>query len=118
MLPTELLEFVLQSLTVLDLGAVICAEYRMLRRRGIVERITLLTALHRSSTGPRASEVQSRTISSNLRKFPLPFDLWLHLDPLMSYTDKLSLASAMVPILVVKWNVGLQEEQHNATTPG
>ena len=106
-LPAELLLLVLRHLNVLDLGALLCADYSLLHRHQIVQGMPVLRAL----TACDRMELQRlfstrRPGLSCTQGFPLPLELWLQMDPLLSYDDRVSLASAMWPILALRWNVG------------
>ena len=105
-LPPELLLLVLRHLNVLDLGATILADYHLLHRFQIITDIPVLAALTSSNTTNLGQLTSSTPGLSCSEGFPLPLELWLQMDPLLSWEDKLNLASAMWPILVVRWNVG------------
>ena len=109
-LPPELLLLVLQHLNVLDLGALLCADYSLLRRWQIVDKMPWLEALTPDGrTEPFRNLPARRPGLSCTQGFPLPLELWLQMDPLFSYEDRLNLASALWPILAMRWNVGLRK---------
>ena len=109
-LPAELLLLVLPHLSILDLAALILAEYALLRRFQIVANLPLLAALTDGNRG-QAWQLLSTSIAgmSSSQGFPLPTELWLHIDPMLSTDDKINLATAMWPILALRWNVGLRK---------
>ena len=108
-LPAELVLLILQHLNSLDVGSLVMAEYSTLTRWRIVAGIPLLEALNCGNSA-KVRELLPATQSgaSCSQGFPIPLELWLHMDGYLSRDDKVNLAMAMWPILALRWNVGFQ----------
>ena len=110
-LPPELLLMVIRHLNVLDLGALLCADYGLLQRWQIVDKTPWLEALTADgNTEARQNLPTRKTGLSCTEGFPLPLELWLQMNPLFSYEDRLNLALALWPILALRWNVGQRKK--------